>query len=188
MVLFEFDKIIKSKYKIKNKNLNNSINLSFEEHNKKCYEKIFEIFPLYFTGISEKYIEYLFLNNKSKILFITTGDKFILNSIISIIIYYKTSSKNKIKYYVLCFGTHKKFRKFGYGKYSLDEFVNWIKYKNKSNKVKIILLKSVESSLNFYLTYGFIITNLYSNKLFYKYEPLNELKNNLEKILEFTIE
>ena len=90
----------------------------------------------------------------------------------------------------MCFGIHQRLRKFGYGKYSLDEFIGWIKTKSTKTKKRqtSILLKSIESSLNFYLTYGFVQTDLNSNKLFYKYEPHDELKSNQNKILEFNIE
>ena len=189
MTIFKFDEIVKNKYKIIDKNIDkNIINISFEEYKKKYLEKIFLLSSLYFTGISENYIKILLENNKkSKILFLTIGQKFLLDDIISIIIYHKTSSNNKNKYYILCFGIHKKFRKFGYGKYTLDEFIEWIKLSNKSNKQNVILLKSIESSLNFYLTYGFVQTDLISNKLFFKYEPNEELKANQEKILEYII-
>lgn len=180
-MIFDFEKIIKNKYKC--------IKLvSFEEFKKKYIDKLQLITSNYFTGISENYLKYILENNnKLKILFITIGQKFILNDIVSIIIYHKTQTTNKIKYYILCFGIHKRLRKFGYGKNSLDEFIEWINQNNKSNKQKILLLKSIESSLDFYIKYGFVITNLTSNKLFYKYEPNNELKLNQEKILEFVI-
>ena len=95
---------------------------------------------------------------------------------------------------MLILGTHKRFRKFGYGKLILDEFVEFVQ-KSKKNKntnldIKIkILLKSVDSSLNFYLNYGFVISSdtLNTNRLFYKYEPETDLKENKEKILELLI-
>lgn len=184
MTIFVFDKLIKDKFKmIKNNNI-----LSFDEYKKKCIEKILLISPLYFKGISDKYIKLLMeKNNEIKILFITIGQKFIINDTISIIIYHKISSNDTNKYYILCFGVHRKFRKFGYGKYSLDEFIEWIKLSDKSCKQKIILLKSIETSLNFYKNYGFIQTNLMDNQLFFKYEPDNDLINNKDKILEYLI-
>ena len=181
MTIFNFDEIVLNKYKIANKN---NSNLTFEEYKKKCLEQILLISEMYFSGISEKYIKFL-LNNNEKILFFTIGQKFCLDDIISIIIYHETNSNNKNKYYILCFGIHAKFRKFGYGKYTLDEFIEWIKSSNKSNKQKIILLKSIKSSYDFYLSYGFVQTNLISNKLFCKYEP--ELQNNDINILEYII-
>jgi ribosomal protein S18 acetylase RimI-like enzyme len=180
-MIFDFEKIIKNKHKFNNLD-------TFEEYRIKSIEKLLIITPNYFTGISENYIKSILSNNnKIKILFITIGQKLITNDIISIIIYHKTQSIDKIKYYILGFGIHKRFRKYGYGKNSLDEFIQWIKKNNKSGKEKIILLKSIESSLNFYITYGFVQTDLMSNKLFYKYEPNNELKLNQEKILVFEI-
>lgn len=183
MIIFDFDKIIKKKYLTRSSNYDK---LSFEEYKKLGLEKIIKLFSLYFTGISENYIQKIFDdNNRVKILLFAMGQKFVSHEIISIIIYHKTILSDKIKYYVLCFGTHYRLRKYGYGKYSLDEFINWIKIKDKSDKQKIILLKSVESSLKFYLTYGFKKANLSLNKLFFKYEPIDELKLNQEKILEY---
>lgn len=185
MVLFEFDKIVKSKYK---NYINKSCSsIDFEEFKKKCLTSISKIFYLYFTGISADYINNIIMNNKVRILILCVNDKFSFQNIISIIIYHKTSSMDKIKYYLLAYGIHKKFRKYGYGKYSLDEFIDWIKISTNNNKRRTILLKSLESSMSFYLSYGFILTDLASNKLFYKYEPNDELKFNKEKILEYSI-
>ena len=188
MVLFEFDKIIKHKYKNKYKTKNDKLaNLSLDEFKNKMMEKFYSLTNLYFTGISVEYVKTL-LENKNKIIFITMGQNFLSSEIISIIIYHKTISNNKIKYYILCFGIHNKLRKYGYGKNSLDEFVNWIKTKKISGKKeKILLLKSVESSLEFYKSYGFVEEILISNKLFFKYESIEELKNNKEKILKYII-
>lgn len=185
MVLYEFNKIIKSKYK---KYINKTSSpTDFEEFKKKCLISISKIFYLYFTGISEDYIDNILTNDKVRISLICVNEKFSFQNIISIIIYHKTSSGNKIKYYVLAYGIHKKFRKYGYGKYSLDEFINWIKISTNGDKQKILLLKSIETSMSFYLSYGFILSDLASNKLFYKYEPRDELKSNKEKILEYKI-
>lgn len=177
-MIFDFEKIIKNKY--------NKL-YSYEEHKKKSIEKLMMITPNYFTGISENYLKSILYNHKIKILFITMGQKLITSEIVSIIIYQQTKSVDKTKYYILSFGIHKKLRKYGYGKNSLDELIQWIKQNNKSCKQKILLLKSMESSLKFYIKYGFIQSDLKSNKLFYKYEPKNELKLNQEKILEFEI-
>lgn len=185
MVLFEFDKIIKSKY-IKYINKTSSP-IDFEEYKKKSTISISKIFNLYFTGISKDYIQSILTNNKIKLLLVCVSESFSFQNIVSIIIFHKTISKNKIKYYILAYGIHKKFRKYGYGKYSLDEFIDWIKISTNNNKQNILLLKSLESSMSFYLSYGFVLTDLASNKLFYKYEPIDELKSNKEKILEYIL-
>ena len=98
-------------------------------------------------------------NKKSKILFLTIGQKFLLDDIISIIIYHNTSSNNKNKYYILCFGIHKKFRKFGYGKYTLDEFIeskigeNWNDvYSEILTKIKKKYRQPIDDSLKYYVT------------------------------------
>lgn len=187
MVLFEFNKIIKFKYKKYIENTQNQF-LFFDEFKKICWQQISKIFDLYFTGLSKAYIDNIISNNKTKIIFFCIGDNFNVKDIISIIIYHKIISHDKIKYYILAYGIHNKFRKYGYGKYSLDEFVQWIKINNNcNNKQKIILLKSIKSSMSFYIDYGFTQTDLVSNKLFFKYESKNELKNNLEKILKYFI-
>ena len=69
----------------------------------------------------------------------------------------------------------------------MDEFVEFVKISNKSNKKIKILLKSLQKSLNFYLGNGFIESELKPNRLFYKYETAKELKLNEEKILELNI-
>ena len=181
-MIFEFEKIIKNKY---NKILCSK--MSFCEYKKKCMNTLLKITPLYFTEISEEYIENLCRDNKMQILFFTMGNELVQNDIVSIIIFRKIKYENKTKYYVLCFGTHKKLRNIGYGKNSLDEFIIWISKNDHHIKYKSILVKSVESSLDFYKNYGFINTNLMINKLFFKYEPSDELKNNKKKILEFII-
>lgn len=185
MALFEFDKIIRSKYKNYINKTGSSIN--FEEFKKKCLISISKIFNLYFTGISEDYIDNILANDKVRISLVCVNENFSFQNIISIIIYHKTSSGDKIKYYMLAYGIHKKFRKYGYGKYSLDEFINWIKISTNNNKQRILLLKSIKTSMSFYLSYGFVLTDLASNKLFYKYEPRDELKSNQEKIFEYVI-
>lgn len=180
-MIFDFEKIIKKKYK------HNKL-IHFDEYKKISIEKLLIITPNYFMGISENYIKSILINNtKLKILLITIGQKLITKDIVSIIICHKTQTKNKIKYYILGFGIHKRLRKYGYGKNSLDEFINWIKLNNKSDKQKSLLLKSIESSFDFYVKYGFVQAELKLNKLFYKYEPNNEIKLNKEKILEFLI-
>lgn len=185
MTLFEFDKIIKSKYK---NYINKSGSLmNFEEFKKIGIKQISKIFNLYFSGISLDYIHNILTNNNIKFIFICLNNKFNLQNIISIIIYHKTISIDKIKYYILSYGIHKEFRKCGYGNYCLDKFTNWIKMSTKSKKQKLLLLKSIESSLKFYLSYGFTQTDLVSNKLFFKYEPIKELKSNQEKILSYLI-
>ena len=115
---------------------------------------------------------------------------FSLGNITSIIIYRTTKSNLINKYYILLLGTHKKFRKYGYGQTILNEFIDNIK-KNTvgKNKINKLLLKSGDSSVNFYLNYGFVksTSSLQTNKLFFKYETRQELIKNKEKIFELNI-
>lgn len=189
MVLFEFDKIMKEKYiNYKTNKLEKIQGIEYEQFYQIGIEKITEIFHFYFSGINQKYIIQIVQDKKNKILFSCIDEKFNLKNITSLLIYHKTKTTEFNKYYVLALGTHERFRKFGYGKVIIDDFVNWIKLKNKSELKKKILLKSLESSLKFYLEYGFVSTELEHNRLFFKYETTNELKTNPEKILELIIE
>jgi hypothetical protein len=191
MVLFEFDNIIKDKYYKyveKNNNDNNEI-LNFDEFKYNGYIQFSKIFPFYFSGVSKNYIENVLYSDKTHIIVSCIGDKFDIKNITSILIFHKTKSSNLTKYYVLLLGTHERFRKYGYGKVILDEFIEFVKKSNKSEKKIKILLKSLETSIQFYLSNGFVQTQseLKSNRLFYKYETTDELKLNQEKILELDI-
>ena len=186
MVLFEFDKIIKDKYDkyiIKN-NINQ---ISFNEYKSKGLEQFSKLFPFYFSGININYTDNILNSDKTHILVSCIGDKFDIKNITSILIYHKTISLDFTKYYILLLGTHERFRKYGYGKVILDEFIEFIKKLNKSNKKIKILLKSLESSMGFYISNGFIQSELKSNRLFFKYETINELKLGKEQILELNI-
>lgn len=183
MVLFEFDKIIKDKY---NKYLNKQ-NISFDEYKSKGLEQFSKLFPFYFAGINQNYTQNILISDKTHIIVSCIGDKFDIKNITSILIYHKTILSDTIKYYILLLGTHERFRKYGFGKVILDEFVEFVKISNKSNKKIKILLKSLQKSLNFYLGNGFIESELKPNRLFYKYETAKELKLNEEKILELNI-
>lgn len=189
MVLFEFDTIIKDRFQdyITNNPENTSNKNEYEKFYHTAIEQMTDIFPFYFTKINPNYIYPISLDMKNKIIFSCIDNNFNLTNITSILIYRKTKSAGQIKYYVLVLGTHERFRKFGYGKIIIDEFVQWIKQTDKSVFPKKILLKSLDTSLGFYQSYGFEIAELKNNKLFYKYEMANELKSNKEKILEFVI-
>jgi len=191
MVLFEFEKIIKDKYlHYSNLNPEKILNIDPIQFRQKGIEQISKIFPFYFTGINQNYLDNILADNKNQIIFSCIDCKFSLSNITSILIHHKTKSTDIIKYYILLLGTHERFRKFGYGKIILDEFIHWIKISKISKKLEIkkkILLKSLESSMGFYLSIGFVQAELKSNKLFYKYETDNELKSNPEKILELVL-
>lgn len=187
MVLFDFDDILKNKYNAYIEN-NDCESISYNEFKIKGLNIFSNIFPFYFSHISQNYIENILNSNKIKILVSCIDNNFNIKNMTSILIFHKTISLDCIKYYILLLGTHERFRKFGYGKIILDEFIDYIGKSNNTNKKIKILLKSLESSMNFYLSYGFVISELKSNRLFYKYEPTSELKLNQEKILELVIE
>ena len=189
MVLFELNKIIKNKYNYYRINQPNKItNINYDKFYQIGIEKIRKIFPFYFSGINQDYIDYILRNTNNKIILSCIDDNFDLKNISSILIYHKTKTQKFIKYYILLLGTHERNRNLGYGKVIIDEFIEWLKITDKSILTKKILLKSVKSSLKFYIDYGFLQSELESNKLFYKYESTKELKSNIENLLEFIIE
>lgn len=191
MVLFEFDKILKHKYTKYNKHDPNKVNgIGLDEFVGIGIGIIKKKFPYYFSNISLEYVDRILADKSNKIMLsCINSDKFDLDNVSSILIYHKTKTNNIIKYYILVLGTHEKFRKFGYGSVILDEFIHYIKLSNTSNTYKLkILLKSLDSSLNFYLRYGFVKTDLEPNRLFYKYENIYDLKNSLSNILELDLD
>lgn len=192
MVLLEFDKIIKDKYDkyIRKNNLNNDTHqISFDEFKSNSLKQFSKIFPFYFSGINQAYTNNIIYSDKTHILVSCIDDKFNIKNITSILIFHKTKSNELNKYYILLLGTHERIRKYGYGKVILDEFIEFVKSSNGLKKKNKILLKSLESSMQFYFSNGFVKSEseLKSNKLFYKYENSNELKLNQEKILELDI-
>jgi hypothetical protein len=185
MVLFNLHNIIKIKYK-NYKKKNNEI-ISFDEFKIIAIEQFKKIFIFYLSNINHEYIDNIINLNKYQIIISNIGNKFDIKNISSILIYHKTSSSNLIKYYILLLGTHCRFRNFGYGKILLDEFIEKIIDSNKSNKKIKIILKSLETSMDFYKSYGFVKSELKSNKLLFKYENNNELKLNQDRILELNL-
>jgi GNAT superfamily N-acetyltransferase len=203
MVLFRFDDIIKNKYKVYKEKNNNKEIICFDEFRTNGLEQFSKFLPFYFSGINQNYIQNILLSEKTHIIISCIDNVFSIKNSTSMLIYHKTKSSNCVKYYILLLGTHERFRKFGYGTIVLDEFIEYVKKtnpnknkktnpnKNKKtnpNKNKKILLKSLESSMSFYFSYGFVQSELKPNKLFYKYETSDELKSNQEKILELNIE
>lgn len=180
MVLFFFDKILKDKYKKINKNI------TLDKLREKGIKHLLKIFPLYFSDINDNYIEILLADKNNKILFNCIDHDFKLSNIVSILIFHKTKTKEFNNYYILLLGTHSEFRRYGYGKIIIDDFITWIKLNNNNNNNKSkIILKSITSSLEFYLNYGFIQTNNKFFKLFYKYEPY--ISDNEKYILDLII-
>ena len=174
MVLFEFDKIIKTKY---NDYTKSNKNIEFIDFKLKAFEKIKKIFPFYFSKINQNYVDSIINLTNIKILLYCIENEFNIKNIVSILIYKKTNSKNSIKYNILLLGTHERFRKYGYGSVVLNNFVEFINESTKSKKKIKILVKSLESSVKFYLSNGFIKSM----------NQLNKIQDKYENILEFNI-
>ena len=171
-MIFFFEKIVK---KYNNK----------EEIYKRGIRWIKKQSNLYIENINEQFIDIIFADNKNKIILFNIDSIFNTNNITSILVYHKVTSPIEIKYYILLLGTNCNFRNLGYANIILNEFIEWIK-KNKSNKKIKLIVKSVDSSLQFYLKFGFVKSNS-NNRLFYKYEPVKTINNGLDSILELEV-
>jgi len=185
MVLFELNDIIKEKYN--NYIKNNSVKISYEEYKLKALNQFSKIFLFYFNNINKKYIDNILYLNNIHIIIYCIDNSFNKKNITSILIYYKTTSLKLDKYYILLLGTHERFRNYGYGKVILHEFIESIKQINRYEKKIKILVKSLERSIKFYYEYGFIQSELKTNKFFYNFETTKELNSNKDKILELNI-
>lgn len=190
-MLFEFNKILKKKYNLYKKTKPNKMqNIDFDEFKKIGIEQIKKIFHNYFTGININYINNILNDKTNHILLSCISNNFEISNITSILIFHKTKLKNITKYYIWLIGTHTNVRNLGYGSIIINEFIEFIKSKSlnqKNNQKQILLLKSLDTSLKFYLDLGFEQAVLSENKLFFKYETLEEIKNNKNFILQYII-
>lgn len=132
-----------------------SITESIEKFGENCFNLI--------TRYSGRHInfEYIFnvLDNTNNIIaFYCMDNEFSIDNCPSILVYRKSIYRDEIIYYILLACTHKKFRNQGYASKLLDGMVERIKKENKQNKTIKIILSSVEESVIFYETYGFVWT------------------------------
>jgi GNAT superfamily N-acetyltransferase len=139
---------------------------------------------LYFYGLSKlkpKIIEFadtindtfidIILNHEDIYILLYCNDiKFKISNCCGFILYTKTNDK----IYLLLLCISKKYRKFGYGKIFLEEFIEFIKKTHSKNKK--IILHPIEKSIEFYKTFGFVQTNCEPNKFrkLFKYEKYDK--------------
>ena len=130
------------------------------------------------NNINEDFITKIINDDKNIMINHSIDDSYDIDSISSFIIYRKIIGKNDIKYVILLFAVHPNIRNAGYGNLILDEFIKKISMSKSLKKINIIL-HSLESSLNFYLNYGFIKDN--HSKFLNNYEGI------VNNVLQYTI-
>ncbi len=126
--------------------------------------------------INDTFIDQLFQHNDINFIFYTTDNIFSIKKTIGIIIYTKTNDK----IYLLLICIDKKYRNFGYGKVFLEEFIQYVKNTYKKNKK--IILHTIDKTISFYESIGFIQINCkpYKYKKIFKYEKYNKNINLME--------
>ncbi len=100
-------------------------------------------------------IEKLVKKGELEIILYSSNTQFKLKNTQGFLIYTKTthSVTKEEKIYVLLLCVEKPYRKFGYGKIFMEEFIERVK--NSNDKPKRIILHSLDSSLGFYQAFGF---------------------------------
>ena len=136
----------------------------------------------FIDNINDDFINILLNDDKNIMIFHNIHNINDIKNMTSFIIYRKIVGKQNIKYAILLFAVHPNIRNTGYGNLILDEFIQSISL-TKSLKNKYIILHSLESSLDFYLNYGF--EQLKSSKFLQNYEGLT--KDTINNILQLNI-
>ncbi len=100
-------------------------------------------------------IEKLVSRGEIEIIIYSSDTQFKLANAKGFIIYTKTthSVTKEEKIYLLLLCVNKTYRKYGYGKVFMDEFIQFIK--NSNSKSKRVILHSLDTSLQFYKSFGF---------------------------------
>jgi ribosomal protein S18 acetylase RimI-like enzyme len=142
----------------------------------------------YTENINEKYIENIKNDKKNRIIIHCIDTHYIdnnslntnsinkLSNITSFLIYRKVTLSTTINIYILLIGVHLELRKIGYGKILLDEFIESLK-KMKTKKNINIILRSLDTSENFFINYGF--KNLEKSKFLKEFEGWGNNKPKL---------
>jgi GNAT superfamily N-acetyltransferase len=141
--------------------------------------------------IRSEYISNLFTDPKNKWVFYCMDFEYSIDNCPSVLVYHKYIDKkqNELKYYILLICTKHQFKKQGYASKLLDGFLERVKQENTHSEfshIKIIL-SSIEESVLFYESYGFIWTTdtLLDHKILLKYEKYEKDKEYF--ILQLTL-
>jgi len=174
-MIFILSKIIKEK--LKEKNIYNKE--TYENYFRKYIYIISYLIKEYADTINERFIDLLLKSKNIDIGLYLINSEFKIKDIIGFCIYSNTGIK-KEKIYLLLFCIKKTYRKFGYGKTFLEEFIEYMKIQNKQK----IITHSIDESIKFYKFIGFIISNkIYNYKKIFEFEKYNKNAKILELIL-----
>jgi predicted GNAT family N-acyltransferase len=138
----------------------------------------------YCENINEKYIEIIKNDKKNKMLIDSFDTNINDENITSFIIFRKIILNNEIKFIILLMGVNKEIRNYGYGKYILDEFINKI-ILSKSKKDINLYIHEVESSMNFFINYGF--EKIEYCQFLKNYEGWNKENNNNKLLFKYNV-
>lgn len=131
-------------------------------------------------------IEKLVARGEIEIIIYSSDTQFKLSNAKGFIVYTKTthSVTKEEKIYLLLLCVNKTYRKYGYGKVFMDEFIQFIK--NSNNKSKRVILHSLDTSLQFYKSFGFteIPDKVTNYKKLFKFEKYDKKT----VLLEYSIE
>jgi ribosomal protein S18 acetylase RimI-like enzyme len=129
----------------------------------------------YLDNVNENFIDNIFSSDKIKIIFYSNDNKFSMKNNIGIAVYYVIKNTNEIKFYLLLFGINKKYRNLGYGTNFLNQLIEHYKLFN-STYYKRIILHSLQSSYNFYNSFGFteIVDDKYKYRKLFQYEKYDK--------------
>lgn len=121
-------------------------------------------------------IEKLVTRGEIEIIIYSSDSQFKLSNAKGFIVYTKTthSVTKEEKIYLLLLCVNKTYRKYGYGKVFMDEFIQFIK--NSNSKSKRVILHSLDTSLQFYKSFGFteVPDKVTNYKKLFKYEKYDK--------------
>ncbi len=121
-------------------------------------------------------IEKLVTRGEIEIIIYSSDSQFKLSNAKGFIVYTKTthSVTKEEKIYLLLLCVNKSYRKYGYGKVFMEEFIQFIK--NSNSKSKRVILHSLDTSLQFYKSFGFneVPDKVTNYKKLFKYEKYDK--------------
>jgi N-acetylglutamate synthase-like GNAT family acetyltransferase len=131
-------------------------------------------------------IEKLVSRGEIEVIIYSSETEFKLANAKGFIVYTKTthSVTKEEKIYLLLLCVNKSYRKYGYGKVFMEEFIELVK--NSNSKSKRVILHSLDTSLQFYKSFGFteIPDKITNYKKLFKYEKYDKQT----VLLEYSIE
>jgi ribosomal protein S18 acetylase RimI-like enzyme len=166
-MIFSYSELVKNKAK--------KYNLNYDKLYKNGLNTIKLLVKEYADTINETFIDQILNHDDIYFILYSNNVQFLIKNCIGVIIYTKTNDK----IYLLLICIDKKYRKYGYGKLFLNEFIEYIKLKHTKNKKMI--LHSIDKSIEFYKTFGFLEVENSPRKYrkLFKYEKYNKYANLL---------